>query len=138
MIQAKKILEPVGSSAVCQIYVLLEANDLVSFPISQTSISKVDTLVTNINATYFGADIYANLEEKAVAYLYFIIKDHPFIDGNKRTAVLAFQVVCNINNLRPNFKGISLDSLAVFIEKTREIDHHKVIKAVTEMLFGKI
>lgn len=124
------------SSAVCQTYVLLAANKLVAFPISQQSISKVDTLVTNINATYFGVDLYLSNEERAVAYLYFIIKDHPFTDGNKRTAILTFQVVCFINNLHPKFDGISLDALAVFIEKTNEPDHHKVIKAVTSLLFN--
>ena len=136
MTQAKKTFQPVTSSAVCQTYVLLAANKLVAFPISQQSISKVDTLVTNINATYFGVDLYLSNEERAIAYLYFIIKDHPFTDGNKRTAILTFQVVCYVNSLHPKFDGISLDALAVFIEKTNEPDHHKVIKAVTSLLFN--
>jgi len=138
MTQEKRTFQQVTSSAVCQTYVSLLANNFVSFPITQNSIEKVDTLVSNINAEYFGNKLYIKPEEKAVAYLYFIIKDHPFTDGNKRTAVLAFLVVCNINNLRPQLNGISLDALAVYIEKTHEPDPRKVIEAVTDLLFPVI
>jgi prophage maintenance system killer protein len=135
MTQEKRTFQQVTSSAVCQTYVSLLANNFVSFPITQNSIERVDTLVSNINAEYFGNTVYVSPEEKAVAYLYFIIKDHPFTDGNKRTAVLAFLVVCNINNLRPKLNGISLDALAVYVEKTHESDHRKVIEAVADLLF---
>jgi prophage maintenance system killer protein len=108
----------------------------VSFPLNGECCSKVDTIVVNINATYFGVEKYFSIEEKAVAYFYFLIKDHPFVDGNKRTAVLTFGVVCNLNQLEIN-KDISLDSMAVFLEKVQEQDHHKVIKSVAKILFDK-
>ena len=37
----------------------------------------------------FGTEIYRTLNEKAAALMYNLIKLHPFIDGNKRTALLA-------------------------------------------------
>ena len=78
-------------------YELLLNRNLVSFPLTAETRNKVDSLVSNINSSYFDKEIYETTEEKAVAFLYFIIKDHPFIDGNKRTACLVFQVFCDIN-----------------------------------------
>ena len=37
----------------------------------------------------FGAEFYPTLNEKAAAYLFFLARNHPFLDGNKRTAYLA-------------------------------------------------
>jgi len=137
MIQEKKTFQPVTSKDICQIYELLLADNFVSFQLNIDSIDKVDTIVANINAMYFGVATYLTPEEKAVAYLYFIIKNHPFIDGNKRTAVLTFRVVCSLNKLiiAPE---ISLDAWAVFIEKIQEQDHHLVIKNIANFLFDKV
>jgi fido (protein-threonine AMPylation protein) len=37
-----------------------------------------------------GEDLYPSVEEKAAHLLYFIIKNHPFVDGNKRSGAYAF------------------------------------------------
>jgi small subunit ribosomal protein S1 len=91
------------------VYELLLNRNLVSFPLTAETRNKVDSLVSNINSSYFDEEIYETTEEKAVAFLYFIIKDHPFIDGNKRTACLVFQVFCDINFIIPNFKNFTLE-----------------------------
>jgi len=44
----------------------------------------------NIMQSVFGNDVYPTLEEKAAHFLYFIIKNHPFNDGNKRTGAFTF------------------------------------------------
>ena len=115
---------------------MLQSKKLISFPLTIDGERKVEAIVANINNAYFGKEIYATPGEKAVAYLYFLIKDHPFTDGNKRTASLVFEIVCDINDLTPNFKDFTLDQLAVFIEKIKEDDHQTVIKAVSMLLFG--
>ena len=107
----------------------------VSFPVTPYAEAKVSSALASINDPHFGVEIYTTNEEKAVAYLYFLIKDHPFTDGNKRTATLAFATLCSINDLQPDFQGLGLDSLAIFIEKIREQDHHIVIKAIAGVLF---
>ncbi len=38
----------------------------------------------------FGEDAYPSIEEKAAHLLYFVIKNHPFNDGNKRSGAFAF------------------------------------------------
>jgi prophage maintenance system killer protein len=40
--------------------------------------------------TFGGRDVYPSIEEKAANLLYFLIKDHPFVDGNKRIGAALF------------------------------------------------
>ena len=47
-------------------------------------------------AGYFHADIF----EMAAAYLFHVVKDHPFVDGNKRTGAMAAYVFLAMNGLR--------------------------------------
>jgi death-on-curing protein len=47
--------------------------------------------------TIFGADAYPSLHTKAAALMHSLIRNHPFIDGNKRTAVLATRLFYNLN-----------------------------------------
>lgn len=44
----------------------------------------------NIYQTYGWEDVYPSIEEKAAHFLYFIVKNHPFTDGNKRTGHFHF------------------------------------------------
>lgn len=47
-------------------------------------------ILGNVYQTIFGQDAYETIEEKAAHLLYFIIKNHPFNDGNKRSGAFAF------------------------------------------------
>ena len=123
------------SQTVCEIYKLLNKRKLISFEITKESFTKVDSLVHNINSEYFGKEIYSNNEEKSVAYLYFLIKNHPFTDGNKRTAVLCFEVLCQLNGLQPKYDGYTLDELAVYIERQQTKDHQDLIKRLSKITF---
>jgi prophage maintenance system killer protein len=133
----RKTFQPVPPKSVCHAYELLRKEDLVSFPLTREAERTAETIVANIIGSHFGVDNYSSFEEKAVAYLYFLIKDHPFTDGNKRTACLVFSMVCEVNNLIPKFgnDNPSLDELAVFIEKIQEQDHQFVIKLIAGLLF---
>jgi prophage maintenance system killer protein len=51
---------------------------------------QVKGIFGNILQTFWGQDVYPSIEEKAAHLLYFIIKDHPFIDGNKRIGSFFF------------------------------------------------
>jgi prophage maintenance system killer protein len=135
MMKEKKIFQPLTSNDVCQIYELLLEDSLISFPLSKESRQKVDSLVSSINSFYFGKENYESLEEKALAYMYFIIKDHPFIDGNKRTSALVFTTICKLNGLKLSPEAPSLDALAIFIEKIKEADHHGAIKVLAQIIF---
>ena len=48
------------------------------------------SIISNIYQTFGGEDIYKSVEEKCANFFYMIIKDHVFIDGNKRIAATLF------------------------------------------------
>lgn len=51
-------------------------------------------------STFDGQDLHETLAEKAAAYLYHIVKNHPFVDGNKRTGLAAALVFLELNGFR--------------------------------------
>lgn len=72
----------------------------------------LDTIYQNV----FGQELYPSLEEKAANLLYFIIKDHPFVDGCKRIGASIFLLFLNKNNhLIMNGKQIITNSALVAI-----------------------
>jgi len=55
-------------------------------------------ILSAIYQTFDGKELYPSLEEKAAHLLYFIIKDHPFTDGNKRIGSFLFIYFLDKNN----------------------------------------
>jgi death-on-curing protein len=53
--------------------------------------------VLQVQQSAYGEDAYPTMAEKAAAYGYFISQNHPFVDGNKRTAALAMMVFRDVN-----------------------------------------
>lgn len=51
---------------------------------------KLEGILAAVYQDVFGGEVYPSLEEKAANLLYFLIKDHPFIDGCKRIAASIF------------------------------------------------
>lgn len=49
-------------------------------------------------ATFGGLDLYETVFDKAAALLRSLVKNHPFIDGNKRTGIAAAQVLIEAND----------------------------------------
>jgi len=59
---------------------------------------KFEGIIKGLNQTYASKQLYASIEEKAAHLLYFAIKDHPFVDGNKRIAAFLFVYFLSRNN----------------------------------------
>ena len=62
-------------------------------------------ILGNLDQTVFGEPAYPTLESKAAHLLYFMVKDHPFADGNKRSAALLFVDFMARNGRLFTFKG---------------------------------
>jgi prophage maintenance system killer protein len=54
--------------------------------------------LANIMQTFDGKELYPSLEEKAANLLYFLVKNHSFVDGNKRIAAALFLWFLEKNN----------------------------------------
>ena len=50
----------------------------------------LESIIANIYQTYDSKDVYDSIQEKAANFLYMIVKNHVFIDGNKRIAATLF------------------------------------------------
>ena len=64
-----------------------EATDLFATERERGSLAGI---IGNIVQAFGGKDMYPTIEEKAAHFLYFVIKNHPFLDGNKRSGAYAF------------------------------------------------
>src|SRR5262245_27205013 len=51
-------------------------------------------------ASFDGVDMYESIFDKGAALLHSLLKNHPFVDGNKRTAVASTGIFLKINNYR--------------------------------------
>ncbi len=59
----------------------------------------LEAIIGNIYQTYDGKDFYQSIEEKASNFIYMIVKNHVFIDGNKRIAATLFIYFLNYYNI---------------------------------------
>lgn len=59
---------------------------------------KLEGIVRGLYQTFGKKELYKSLEEKASHLLYFLVKDHPFVDGNKRIAAFLFVYFLDRNN----------------------------------------
>ena len=55
-------------------------------------------IISGLYQSFGGKEIYPSIEDKAAHLLYFVIKDHPFSDGNKRSAAFLFVYFLDKNN----------------------------------------
>ncbi|MBC8525581.1 MAG: type II toxin-antitoxin system death-on-curing family toxin [Candidatus Cloacimonetes bacterium] len=75
-------------------------------------------LLHSVDASYFGKKLHHSLFEKASAYAYYIIKDHIFHDGNKRTGMASTILFLEKNDyiLIPEISQDDIVNLAISIE----------------------
>ena len=113
-----------------------EASELFGQPNSD----KIKGILGNLYQTFGGKELYASLEEKAAHLLYFIIKDHPFVDGNKRIASFLFVYFLDKNkylyreNGEKKINDNGLAALALLIAASDPREKDKIIKIITNLL----
>lgn len=84
----------------------------------------------------FGEELYKSIEEKAANLFYFVIKDHPFSDGNKRIAGFLFLVYLQINKLQLNIDSNGLTALALLIAESDPKQKDLLVRLVVNLLVG--
>lgn len=105
-------------------------SDFKSDVFAQPKDDSFQSSVAQIGQSFGGIELYPTLEEKAANLLYFITKNHSFVDGNKRIAAACFVFFLEQNNalLKPDGTPIidnnTLAALTLFIatSKTEEDD----------------
>lgn len=59
----------------------------------------LESAIAQPMATFAGQELHPNVFDKAAAYLFHICSNHPFVDGNKRTALAAALVFLELNDV---------------------------------------
>jgi hypothetical protein len=110
-----------------------EASDNFAQPRSQQSL---EGIVGNVMQSFGGAAMYPTVEGKAAHLLYFVIKNHPFVDGNKRSGAYAFvwflrkAQVLHTSKLSPT----ALTALTLLIAQSDPNDKDKVVALVVMLI----
>ncbi|MFW2177297.1 MULTISPECIES: type II toxin-antitoxin system death-on-curing family toxin [unclassified Moraxella] len=90
----------------------------------------------NVFQSVFGQDAYATIEEKSAHLLYFIIKNHPFNDGNKRSGAFAFIWLLQKfgYDFRDKINPQTLTTLTILIAESDPADKDKMVGVVKLLL----
>lgn len=96
-------------------------------------------LLGNLDQTVLGEPAYPTLESKAAHLLYFVIKNHPFSDGNKRIGSFLFVEFLHRNGRlaragEPVINDVGLAALALLVAESPPKDKDVMIRLVMNML----
>ena len=97
-------------------------------------------IVKNLYQTFDGQELYPAIEDKASHLLYLTIKDHPFSDGNKRTASFLFVYFLDKSNYLYKKSGEkkindnALTALALLVAESEPKEKEVMIKIIKNML----
>ncbi len=100
----------------------------------------LESVLLNIEQTWGGEPLYPTIESRAAHLLYFVIKDHPLSDGNKRTGSLLFLDYLRRNNAlagssgQPRFSDTALVALALLVAESEASHKDLVIRLILNLL----
>lgn len=115
---------------------LLESGQATSIFGQERSTGSVSGIVGNVLQSFGGKEVYPSAEEKAAHLLYFMVKNHPFVDGNKRSGAFTFvwflrqAKILNTAKLTPS----ALTALTIMVAESKPEHKEKVIKLVLNLL----
>lgn len=99
-----------------------------------------DGALRAVYQSFGGEDVYPTVAEKAANLLYFIIKDHPFFDGNKRIGAFLFIMFLTVNAYQLNSDGTpkisdrALTALALMIAESNPREKGLIVAVVCKLL----
>jgi death on curing protein len=79
----------------------------------------LESAVAAPQATFGGISVYADLPEVAAAYLFFLCRNHPYIDGNKRVGLASCLVFLRLNGLTPSPDSLQWEELTQDVAASR-------------------
>lgn len=110
-----------------------EASDL--FGVERTT-GTVSGIVGNVMQTFDGKPLYPTIEEKAAHLLYFMVKNHPYIDGNKRSGAYSFVWFLHRTGVldRERLTAPALTALTLLIAESNPTHKERMINVVLQLL----
>jgi prophage maintenance system killer protein len=114
-----------------------EATDLFAKPFEKDWLKGI---FWNIYQTFWWVDLYNSVEEKAANLLYFIVKDHPFSDGNKRSWAFLFILFLAKNhilfdkNWDKKINDRALVAITLLIAESNPKDKNVMVKVLINLI----
>ena len=94
----------------------------------------LEGILGNVEQTMFGEPLYRTREEKAANLLYFLVKDHPFTDGNKRIGSLLFLLYLRQEGLHHDLNPQALTALTLLIAESAPANKDLMIRLIVNLL----
>ena len=117
---------------------LISKNEATEIFAKEIRKDSLESILGNIFQKAFNKDFYPSIESKASHLLYFIIKDHPFLDGNKRSG--AFSFIWFLNKVGFKFKDKitpeALTAITLLIAISDPKDKERIVNLVGLLLRG--
>ncbi|MFA5248576.1 MAG: virulence protein RhuM/Fic/DOC family protein [Patescibacteria group bacterium] len=110
-----------------------EAGDLFGAERQKDSVAGI---IGNVMQSFGGQPVYPSVEEKAANLLYFMVKNHPFIDGNKRSGAYAFiwflqkTGILNSAKITPP----ALTALTLLVAESNPKNKERMIQLILQLL----
>jgi len=101
---------------------------------------KLEGIIKNLYQTFDKKELYKTIEDKAAHLLYLIIKDHPFVDGNKRIAAFLFVYFLDKNdylyrkNGEKKINDNALVALALLVAESDSKNKDILIKIIINLI----
>jgi len=110
-----------------------EATDIFAQERNQ---GNIEGIVGNVMQSFGGNALYQTVEEKAAHLLYFMVKNHPFVDGNKRSGAFAFVWFLRKTKIKKarNINPSALTALTLLVAEGDPSKKDKMVALVTQML----
>lgn len=96
----------------------------------------LESAVAAPQATFGGESPFADLVEISAANLFYLCRHHPFVDGNKRTAMTAAIVFLRLNDLDPAPDGAAWEELLLDVAASR-IDREQTTARLRKLVKAK-
>jgi prophage maintenance system killer protein len=93
-------------------------------------------ILGSIEQTMFGEPLYRTREERAAHLLYFVIKNHPFSDGNKRSGAFLFLLYLRQEGMRLPLDENGLTALTLLIAESDPKAKDLMVRLVMNLLAG--
>jgi prophage maintenance system killer protein len=112
-----------------------EATELFA---QERKLGSVEGIAGNVMQSFGGKPLYPSVEEKAAHLLYFMVKNHPFTDGNKRSGAFAF--IWFLRRYRAkgsrSINPASLTVLTLLIAESDSKKKEQMVALVTQLLMN--
>lgn len=116
--------------------VLVKKKEATAIFAQERSSGSIEGIIGNVLQSFGGKQMYSTVEEKAAHLLYFFVKNHPFVDGNKRSGAYAFVWFLHRAGIldRRTLTPSALTAITLLIAESDPKNKDRMTKLVVQLL----